>query len=72
MNVGKEKKIINLMTASMVHVTNLTPGSDNPTYITEPGDYAGWPAVPAQQWRRQRAHLKKIGTLRSIPLFNDD
>lgn len=29
--------------------------------ITTPGDYAGWPAIPAAQWRRQRTHLKRLG-----------
>ena len=30
--------------------------------ISEPGDYGGFPAVPARQWRRQRARLKKMGS----------
>ena len=29
--------------------------------ITDPGDYAGYPAVSAHRWRRQRARLKTMG-----------
>ncbi|KAL3676236.1 hypothetical protein R1sor_026184 [Riccia sorocarpa] len=31
------------------------------SHITEPGDYAGFPAVPAKEWRRQRIFLRKLG-----------
>ncbi|KAL2608198.1 hypothetical protein R1flu_026771 [Riccia fluitans] len=31
------------------------------SHITEPGDYAGFPAVPVKEWRRQRIVLRKLG-----------
>ena len=35
--------------------------------IASPGDFAGWPAVPATQWKRQRLHLKRLGCIRKLP-----
>ena len=29
-------------------------------HITEPGDYAGWPAQPAQAWRREVANVRAL------------
>lgn len=35
--------------------------------ITEPGDYAGFPAVPAKEWRKSMVGLQKLGR---PPLFD--
>ena len=29
-------------------------------HITQPGDYAGWPAQPARAWRREVANIRRL------------